>query len=201
MTCATGNDPALSMRRRISAYSGIIDVRIGAASALFMIEPGAAPHRHGHERQACDHQRQRQQHSHGQAAPEKADLHVGLAKQLADGTCDGITDRESAQDETRSLQRSPLYQNGQHDEQHEAFKQGFVELTGMAGHRPAARKHHCPGHITGPPPQLLADKVSQPAERETYRHQRCDKVPSRKMDRPRWRANSTTATTQPRNPP
>ena len=65
----------------------------------------------------------------------------------------------------------------QQGEQQHAFQCELVELRRVAGQlQRVPWKDHGPGHIAGTPPEFLADKVSQPAQRQAQRYQRGDKI-------------------------
>jgi len=104
-------------------------------------------------------------------------LDIGFAKELADRAGDAITERESANDEARSLQRSAAYQHGQRDEQHKSFKQSFVELARMTRHRPAAWKHHRPRNVGWSAPQLAVDEIGDAAEKDPDRTRGAGQIP------------------------
>ena len=172
MYCATGIGPASSMRRRISASSGMMSSVVMSA-----VRPGVARHRH--QGDAGEHQRQRQQHPHRQPAPQEAELRIGLAKELADRAGDAIAERESAEDEARPLERAGADHGGEHDEQQQPFEHGLVELARVTRLRAAGRKHHCPRHVGRPAPQFAVDEIGDAAEENSDRPGRTGQVPER----------------------
>src|SRR5262245_17414977 len=159
------------MRRRISASSGTLSVMSAAPS------PFASPR---HERDAREHQRQRQQRSHGQPAPQEAELWIGLAKMFADRARDRVAEAERAQDETRSLERAGADQRGEQHEQQQAFERRLVELARVARQRPSGRKHHPPRQVGRASPKLAVDEIGDAAEEDPDRSGRASNVAERK---------------------
>ncbi len=94
------------------------------------------------EADAGEEERHRQQLAHGRAAPQKAELGVGLAEEFADRARDRIDRLRSADDQARPLQRAGAHQQRQHDEQQQAFQPRLIELARMP--RPAARRWETP---------------------------------------------------------
>ena len=127
----------------------------------------------GREADAGEHQRDAQQHAHGEPrAPQKAELGVRLAEEFADDAGDAIAERESAGDEAGPLERAGAHQQRQHDEQHDAFERRLIELARMARQRAAAGKHHGPGHVGRPAPQFAVDEIGDAAEEQPDRGDR-----------------------------
>ena len=91
MYCVSGIGPAIAMSRRISVSSGVISLIDGSPQWF-------APQRNRNEREAGEQQWQGQQHAHGEAAPEIAELRVGLAHQFAQRTRNRIAGREHPDD-------------------------------------------------------------------------------------------------------
>src|SRR5208282_3426155 len=119
--------PAMAIKRRIAFSSG------ERSSAMFGNRlAGQGKAEHG---DAGQYQRNAEQHPHGEAAPEKAELRVRLAKKFADNAGDTITEKESSGDDTGPLERTHAEQQSKHDEQDQAFEHRFVELAGMARDR------------------------------------------------------------------
>src|SRR3954468_5828252 len=81
---------------------------------------------------ADDQHRHRQQHAHGEMAPEEAELLVRLAEQFADNAGNTIEADEAAEDQARPLQRAEPDHGYQHDEQYDAFETGLIKLARMA---------------------------------------------------------------------
>src|SRR5580704_12120311 len=95
----TGIGPAIWMRRRISVSSGGNGSVIGRSwSRGRGRAERRAPPRHQDEGDAGEHQRYRQQHSHGEALPEKSELRIGLAEQLAEYADHPVAEREGPDD-------------------------------------------------------------------------------------------------------
>src|SRR5690348_12690858 len=92
-----------------------------------------------------NYHRQRQQHSHGETAPQESELRVGLAEVLAGDAGQSINQNEAAEDQPGALQRAEADHQRQHREQQDALEAGLIELARMARLRPAIGKDHRPG--------------------------------------------------------
>src|ERR1700759_5473030 len=104
----------------------------------------ASPGRYNNDR-AHNYHRDRQQRTHGDAAPEKAELRVGFAEMLAGDAGQAIKRDETAEDQARPFQRAEADHHRQNDKQQNTFEPGLVELAWMARQRAAVRKDHRPG--------------------------------------------------------
>src|SRR6476660_6615552 len=69
---------------------------------LYMLRRLAAPCHHDQDGPDNDHG-YRQQHTHGQPAPQKSELRIGFAEKLTRNTCKTIDRDETAQDQARPL--------------------------------------------------------------------------------------------------
>ena len=137
------------------------------------------------------------------AAPEKAELRVGLAEEFAE-RCARRHSRARKLPVTRPgrLSAPERTSNAEHDEQHQAFERRFIELARMARERAAVGEDHRPGHVGRPAPQFAIDEIGDAAEEQADRRRpRVVTSPSESIGMPRRSANSTMATTQPRKPP
>ena len=92
---------------------------------------------------------------------------------------DAVAERERADDDAGPLQRAGADQQPQHDQQDQAFEGGLVELARMARQRARARKHHGPGHVGRPAPQLGVDEVGKAPEEQPDRRDRAGEVAER----------------------
>src|ERR1043166_2264155 len=97
-----------------------------------------AQHEPDDERAAEDH-RQREQHPHGEAAPQEAELRIGFAEKFAEEAGESVKQREGPEDEAGPPQRAEAYEQREHDEQHEPFEPRLIELARMTRHLSAAR--------------------------------------------------------------
>src|SRR5580704_8131364 len=66
---------------------------------------------------AAEHQRNAQQHSHGQAAPEEAELNVGLAEQFGSDARHAVAERKASGDDAGPLQRANAHHEAKHNEE------------------------------------------------------------------------------------
>src|ERR1700683_4891013 len=157
MYSANGIGPATAIRRRISFSSG------EESSGIFC---NHRPHRREDESDyARYYQRDRKQHSHGQAAPKKAELHIGFAEKLAKNAQHAIDEGETAADEAGPLKRAATHENAEHRQEHQAFEGGFVKLAWMTRDRAAGGKDHGPGHVAWTAPQFAIDEVGDADEK------------------------------------
>src|ERR1700683_3028335 len=96
MYSAIGIGPAMRMSLRISVSSGEI------SSAIFRLGFAAiGVRKYGYTDQ---HQWNAQKHSHGEAAPEKTKLHVGLAEEFAGDARDPVANAETSGDHARPFE-------------------------------------------------------------------------------------------------
>ena len=72
------------------------------------------------------HQRNAEQHSHGEAAPKKAELDVGLAEKFASDARDAIAERKSSRYRAWPLECAGAHQEAQHDEKHYSLERRFI---------------------------------------------------------------------------
>src|SRR5580692_9961445 len=110
------------MRRWISLSSVVV-------SAIFRFRFVAQ--RVSEDGDAAEHQRNAQQHAHGQTAPEEAELDVGLAEQFASNARDAVAERKTSGDDTGPLQGTEADHEAEHDEEDDAFQRGFIKLARM----------------------------------------------------------------------
>src|ERR1700683_1726180 len=111
------------MSRRISCSSAV------GASAIFGFR--FAFERDREYGNAGQDQRNAQQHSHGEAAPKKAELDIGLAKKVANEARNAVADCKRPRDDAGSLECAGPHQKAEYDEKHDAFQRGFIKLAGM----------------------------------------------------------------------
>src|SRR4029077_14982338 len=114
------------MRRRISLSSAV-------ASAIFRFR--FAAQRVSENGDAAQHQRNAQQHAHGESAPEEAELNVGLAKQFGSDARHAIAKRKTSGDDAGPLERAEAHHEAEYGEEHDAFQRRFIELARMARQR------------------------------------------------------------------
>src|ERR1019366_1422933 len=114
------------------------------------------------------------QHTHGQPAPQKSELRVGLPEELADDAGKAVKRNKAAEDQARPLQGAEANYHGQDRKQHDSLKRRLVKLAGMARQRPAIGKYHRPGHagVRRPAPQLAVDEIGKPPEKQSDRSDR-----------------------------
>src|SRR5579875_3187392 len=133
MYSPTGMGPAAAMRRRISSSSGVTcTMPSPPARPLSCLPQRPVPCGVQHEGEADEEQRDRQQLSHGDAAPQQAELDVGLAEEFAGDARHRIAAREGADDEPGTPERAGPDHDPEQGEQHKALERGFVELARMA---------------------------------------------------------------------
>src|SRR5579863_6808115 len=165
MYSATGIGPATAMSWRISRSSGEASSAIGRLVARLRL----GPQRISKYADSRQHQWNAEQHSHGQSAPEKAQLRIGLAEKLARDTRQAVADGEAAGDDARPLERAETDQNIEHNKQHDAFERRFIKLAGMARNRAPGGKDHGPWHVGRPAPQFTVDEIGEAAEEQPDR--------------------------------
>src|ERR1044072_7374843 len=94
------------------------------------IGASASPGRYNNDR-ARNYHRDRQQHTHGQPAPQKAELRVRLAEMLAGDAGQAVKCDETAEDQARPLQRAEADHYGEHREQQDTFESCLIQLARM----------------------------------------------------------------------
>src|SRR5262249_53767538 len=133
MYCATCMGPVLAIRRRISASSG--DILVSTAMVLAsLLNPnfarrvaawsarrwgsGRSPLGKENEAGAREHQRDRKQHSHGEAAPEESKLHIRFAEELTEEPGKAVRQCENSRHHAGAPQRAGPYRDREQGHQH-----------------------------------------------------------------------------------
>src|SRR5712692_697654 len=149
------------MMRRISTSSGVVTASRRSRGYTQRISD---------ERHAGQHHGDRQEHAHGQAAPQKTELRIRLAEEFAEAARQTVEQGERAEDEARSLEGAGAHQQTQQNKQYNAFEARFVELARMARQLQAvAGKHHGPGDVGRPSPQLPIDEIGEANKKQPKR--------------------------------
>src|ERR1700730_5214031 len=115
---------------------------------------------------ACRDQRQRQEHAHGRAAEQKAQLRVRFAKKFGDNARDTVTGGKKPGDKTRPPQRAQMNRDKKHKEEDKSSEARFVELARVSRQRPGAGKNHRPRHAGRPSPKFRLDEIGNASEKK-----------------------------------
>src|SRR5689334_6305166 len=102
MKVATEIGPSTAIMRRISASSGVMPAARSRAC-------GFAPHEPDDER-APENHRDREQHAHGESAPQEAELRIGLAEKFAERAREPVEQCECSEDEAGPLQGAEAHE-------------------------------------------------------------------------------------------
>jgi hypothetical protein len=133
---------------------------------------GRLPSRPRDQYDAGGQQRDRQQLSHRRAEDQVAELHVGLAEQLARHPRNRVAGEKQAADHSGMIPGAGAFGGKQHQEQQQPLTGGLVKLARMARHRSAGGEHDRPGHVRRPSEQFAVDEVRDASEKQPDRH-RC----------------------------
>src|SRR3984893_4815186 len=119
---------------------------------------------------ACRDQRQRQEHAHGRAAEQKAQLRVRFAKKFGDSARDSVTGGKQPGNKTRPAERAQMNRDIKHKEEDKSFEARFVELARVPRRRPGARKNHRPRHAGRPAPKFRLNEIRDASEKKPDRN-------------------------------
>src|SRR5665213_1939251 len=126
-----------------------------------------------------DEQRNREQLSHRRAAPQKAELGIGFAEELAEAARDSVDAGKAADNEAGPLECAATHQHGKHREQQQALKSRLIKLAGMARQWAAIGEYHGPRHIGRTAPEFAVDEIGDAAEKYSDRPDRAGDVAER----------------------
>ncbi len=168
-----------------------------------MLRRLAAPCHHDKDSSGNDH-RHRQQHTHGQPAPQKSELRIRLAEKLADDARKRVDRDEAAEDQARPLQRA----HPDHDRQDRKQQDAPRARPRRAGSDAAAAARHwgtpsprARSASAGRPHNSLLMKLASRPRNSPIGPTAVVMSPSDRIEMSFLRANSITAATQPRKPP
>ena len=156
MYCATGIGPSAAMMRGGSPFpAASLSPRHRAAVAA-AVGRSAIDDQHDAERA----QRQRQQHAHGQPAPQEAELRVGFAEEFADRARERVADAKAPRTGPAAAARRARISRREHDEQHAGLR-ASPRRAGSDGAAAGRRVGKTMAHGTsvGAAPQFAIDEV------------------------------------------